>query len=1017
MDSRDPLALEAPVPAQGAPSSARTVDTDPSNGDRGGVLAELTAPIVEGEVNGELDPSLVPDGPTLQIFVWPDMTPGDTLTWFWLGTSDGGQATGTETVLTVDGITVTVPRGVIEANANGGDTVTVFYMVTGVIGTEVQSEHVTLRVLPLPSGIYAPEVLEAIDDVLDPDDADPTATVRVNPYEGMARNDVLTIRFAFGTPDEYVKQIPVSDNLVGQPVDMFVPQEVVERVEGQTITVNYTVTNLAGEKASDDLLIEVRRAALWLKPVVEEAEGLEGDYLPEDAYLNGATTIVRENDDMRPGDEIDVYWGDDDDPQQYHDGVGIVIPMDFPFWVPKAVVDRWINVTVPVYYTITRGNRVFRSDVLNLRVAFDLPAVGAPSVEDAPDGVLKPVDAKQGATVHVTYDGMLPTDSIQLNWDGDESFAPVAGDASGTVSIVVPPAKVAPTVGRTISVSYTVKRNDTDTPSGVLSLTVSAFLPGNLPIPNIVESKNGVLNLTEFDGDATARLTPWPLMAAGQRLWWRAFGTQTTDRPITFTLESGYAITEEEAGSRLDRRLQRVNLEKLKDGSTLRIEAKVTFDGSSDEAEAVTFRERTLLVSHGLSLPEPHVLDAPDGELEAIDAVDGMTVRVSYEDMEPGDMIELEIDAKPDFGQVPGDASGSIDIEVAPEAIVPFIGKTVPVSYRVLRRGHYSASGILMLTVNSFEEGQLTPPTIPQATNGQLRLSSFTGDAQVDAAPWPGIAAGQRVWLRCYGTLPGGQADVIELALASAVTQDEVTKGVSRSLSRARLMALQNNTALRVELKVTFDSENDESKAILFPTLTVLVQQTPEFVISPSQMTLNGMAVKNPDWPQYADATGNTQTRSASGGVPPYSYTSSRPTVASVNANGKVVGEGNGSATITVQDSVGNKGSFPVVVSNVYGVAWNNTVGLTIAQAYAWRDSIGGRGIAYAEAAVINQTLVVGNWQGGSYPHWGCTPSNCGAGKSGTAYTSLVANEIVVGCRGQTNPNVSKAVCLVPKNG
>ncbi len=90
-------------------------------------------------------------------------------------------------------------------------------------------------------------------------------------------------------------------------------------------------------------------------------------------------------------------------------------------------------------------------------------------------------------------------------------------------------------------------------------------------------------------------------------------------------------------------------------------------------------------------------------------------------------------------------------------------------------------------------------------------------------------------------------------------------------------------------------------------------------VIDTSAMNLNGRAYKTPSWTRKAEAPGNTATRTASGGKPPYSYQSSNPAIASVNA-GFVRGEWNGSATITVRDSVGNQVSYPVNVSNMYQV-------------------------------------------------------------------------------------------------
>lgn len=918
-------------------------------------VASLAPPIVEGEMGGELDPANAPNGAKVTIPAWQNIAVGDTVKWFWIGTSEGGQAQGEQTVSAVGDVVVTVPRGVIEINANGGDTVNVLYEVEHAAVGKSTSLPKTFVVLPIGKELLpAPIVKEAIDDILDPDEAVPDATVVVMPYEGMARDDVVEVMFAEGTPGEHVQKIPVTNNDVGEPVVMYVPQAKVELLEGMTVVVRYTVTNLAGQSSSHELNLTVERSAVWPAPFCEQA--LDGDYLPDGAYENGARVVIREQPAMKQGDQLDLYWGEDS--RLYHDYVGIVVPMDFSFTVPKYDVDLWYGEVVPVHYTVTRGGRVMTSDFLHLRVALYLPDLAAPEVVQAPQGVLNPMDARQGATVRVTYESMQPGDSIQVSWDGDSSLPPAMGNAGGTLDITVPPGMVANCIGRTVPVSYTVTRGGFETDSAVLLLTVSAFKPGNLPMPTIIEQNGGVLNLSEFSGNATARQPAWPLMTTGQRIWWRVFGTQSNGNSLTISLELGHEITAAEAGKPLDRILQRTQLERLQDGSSLILEVKVAFDGNNDEADAVVFRTRTLTVAHSLTLPAPTVREATDDVLEPIDAQNGATVSVKYDDMKATDVIELVWDDDADFGTHPGSPTGEIDIPVPREKVIPYVGRVVKVYYRVTRNGVVSASGILSLTVDDFEPGELPTPEVPQAQGGILRLASFSGNPLVNVAPWPLIDEGQKVWLRVYGTLDDGAADTIAILQAHVVTPAEVNAGLSNAIPRARLEALKNQSVLRVELRATFDGGTDETGAQVFPELRLTLETVPDLSISPSEMRLNGLAVKRNGWPTTGqDAPGNAQTRTPTGGVPPYRYESSKSSVATVNAAGKVVGEGNGRATITVTDSRGAAVSYPVVVSNVFSLEIKDPP-VSFPNVIAWVRGLGGKAVLHTHLDVLRKVYV-----------------------------------------------------------
>jgi hypothetical protein len=124
------------------------------------------------------------------------------------------------------------------------------------------------------------------------------------------------------------------------------------------------------------------------------------------------------------------------------------------------------------------------------------------------------------------------------------------------------------------------------------------------------------------------------------------------------------------------------------------------------------------------------------------------------------------------------------------------------------------------------------------------------------------------------------------------------------------------------------------------PARTFIV--TAPLSINTAVMMLHGFAVKV-DWPTTGeDAPANTQVRQASGGTPPYRYTSSNPSVASIVGSNKIRGERNGVARITVTDSKGATVFFSVNVRNVYELVVNDGPFNDAIAARAWIDSVKG---------------------------------------------------------------------------
>ncbi|WP_350310310.1 Ig-like domain-containing protein [Pseudomonas sp. efr-133-TYG-23] len=117
-------------------------------------------------------------------------------------------------------------------------------------------------------------------------------------------------------------------------------------------------------------------------------------------------------------------------------------------------------------------------------------------------------------------------------------------------------------------------------------------------------------------------------------------------------------------------------------------------------------------------------------------------------------------------------------------------------------------------------------------------------------------------------------------------------------------------------------------------------------------MSLTGtlyLAAASLGWPKLAYEI--SQTRTAQGGTPPYTYSSSAPSVATVGAsNGRVVAVRRGTTTITVRDSSNPAQTASYSVNNQvisYQILHNTSL-LTMEQCRSWIASVGGAYI-YAE--------------------------------------------------------------------
>ncbi|KAG9610163.1 hypothetical protein KCV01_g3313, partial [Aureobasidium melanogenum] len=278
------------------------------------------------------------------------------------------------------------------------------------------------------------------------------------------------------------------------------------------------------------------------------------------------------------------------------------------------------------------------------------------------------------------------------------------------------------------------------------------------------------------------------------------------------------------------------------------------------------------------------------------------------------------------------------------------------------------------------QDSNLPTPAIDQAVGSVLDMNLFDGDPLAKVAPWPLIALGQRVWFEVRGTHVNGTPDTIVLYADHSVTASELTVGLYAPIPRGRLKDWRDGSTITVTVLVTFDKSSDKSHAARFPERSYTIRQEvlDEFVFDPTPHTMdvgatytriakggktpytytssnsaiatvtaNGLvtAVKDGsviitasdsaspkhtgsytltvlsrfvfDSTPHTMNTGTTYSRTATGGKPPYTYTSSNTAVATVDVNGRVTAHRIGSATITASDSASpqHTGSFALTVN------------------------------------------------------------------------------------------------------
>ncbi|AHL33590.1 hypothetical protein CD58_12085 [Pseudomonas brassicacearum] len=502
----------------------------------------------------------------------------------------------------------------------GGLHAAFFYRLIKADGSpDLFSKVFAPRIVGRANPLAAPIPLDEIAGTLDPQLPSTTIEIPLDPAmeEGNAIALIWDGITESGSPYEPDLPLhPLSQNEAeGRvPIEIVVTGEHLTVIEGGTLDLYYKLLRdvvsrevIAEESLHADLLsIGIPLAELPL-PVVEGEN--DGVLDPADKP-NGTRLIVRQYSGQKAGDRVhSLWWGSKTG--RYRDSIRVTEfteNQDLPFPITAALIEGNRDGTVRAMYWVKRvAGGTSPSEILQMSIgsALDLTA---PSIKEANGATLNPVNAKDELTVVVPANAALrPDDKLKVTWTGAPGTPAEGSHTSGEWpvrdgwNVPIPNSVVAFSLGKAVMVTYTVIQNGVESPrSDPFTLNVQAMPVASLPMPLIPEAAQGgigtELDLSTFTGHARVTVAPWPLIAVDQRVWLKCEGTASDGSDYTIPLYIGSEITSGQVAGGLSTTLSRSELEKLRDGSELKVVLLVTFNRTNNQSEAIPFPLRTYVL-------------------------------------------------------------------------------------------------------------------------------------------------------------------------------------------------------------------------------------------------------------------------------------------------------------------------------------------------------------------------------------------------------------------------------------
>jgi hypothetical protein len=360
----------------------------------------------------------------------------------------------------------------------------------------------------------------------------------------------------------------------------------------------------------------------------------------------------------------------------------------------------------------------------------------------------------------------------------------------------------------------------------------------------------------------------------------------------------------------------------LADGQSSAVTYTVT-----DRAGNVSMVSDPLMIELQLSvltpLPDPVILEANGQTLDPANASNGATLVIgAAANLREGEIVTAQWKGpKSNESQEKlisaADAGKAFSVVFSNSVVVANDGQNVVVTYSVRRAsGTVQESARLGLKIMSAALVLPAPTVDTVGPDGVLRPVLIAGPDAIVRVSYRGMDSQDLVRVRWVGE------QTFDTHVTSVGDLSELVFGVPKTVIEPSAGGAATLTYI-----VTRNGSDMESESLQLSIVEGMVLDT-------SPVTLAGKIYLIPGHPGLLPAfpSGTTVLRPASGGRPPYIYSSSDMKVAVVDASGLTSVRGNGVATITVIDAAGEKQSYDVKVTGViecHGVGSGNLTQMT----------------------------------------------------------------------------------------
>lgn len=551
----------------------------------------------------------------------------------------------------------------------------------------------------------------------------------------------------------------------------------------------------ARSSAGDSLAFDPLYIPALIQPL--QTPGADGglNYAALHSNASGLLVIIQQYSNMRVGDWIEVFWGDDEVSVASAAVLDGQVGVNFPLFIEAIKVLEGLH---QVHYTVTHAGSGNEESSLPLSVLVrrDQPGgidpepdqpnhqnLAPPEPELPSSGIIDEEAARNGIQVTIQpYPNMREYDRITLSWGGELVYRNVTPEEVGQAIEMIVPEEVILRAGdsQALVLIYRV-RDEVHNVSSDWSIRtfvdvevdISRPVAPQVVNPDSTADPYDVIDLdTLGDSDLTVNVMVMPGtgIARGDSIVLEWIGTTSQGQKVTFGSapqslpQVPWALTFAVPNDKV-RGLGR--------GSGM-ASYTVTL---ADASELISRRAFVAFLGVEQQLPKPTVSEAVEGTLDP-DLAEA-TVVVPGEALEEADWVVItwlgtQADGKPLLEsyrrQVSSGGGGKpLYVRVPGDRIKPLAGGVLEIHYELYRVSMDTplVSEREYLQLGESQQPLSAPSVDPAASDGWLDPGNLPNGVTVVVAPYANMRAGQTVHMEWRATVGGDVVDYREIVPSS----------------------------------------------------------------------------------------------------------------------------------------------------------------------------------------------------------------------------------------------------------